>query len=332
MGNQPRFKVPPRPGAQPATSQTASSSPQPASLRRPPPPPLRKNSPHTPDAPDDSTKTLPSQGVDVRQVPHVADPLDPTPAPRESESKARETICSFLQYYWAKLVALLMAGSLKFILGRSDNRPYLLCRGIGNAYVIEINRQSSAMIDLLRRCVTSNRGEGPTRRHVEEAIEVLASYAQEYGERIDTFYRVAPHPDVGIVIDIGDPDRTQAWIKPGCVQMIQMGSGLPFLRPKTMWPLAMPADRGDIDRFNQYIPSDPPTALLFIAWVTYTIAHPKQDASKYLILVLLGGEGSGKTSLSKRLQRLVDPTAMGVQTFPRNVQDLAVALLTCPRL
>jgi hypothetical protein len=230
-----------------------------------------------------------------------------------------------LKPWWSTLGPLLQSGALKFIVSLSDGKSYLQCRARGNAQFIEISRQSPGMNELLRLCLSAER-EGPSKRNVEEAIDELDSYAQVYGERTDTFYRVAPHPDGGIVIDIGNQDRTQVWIKPGCVQIIETDSNIPFCRTKHMLPLTMPADCGEVDRIYQYIPRDPPTALLIIAWITYTIAHPKEDASKYVILVLLGGEGSGKTSLSKRLQRLIDPTAMGVQTFPRNVQDLAVAL------
>ena len=310
-----------------AATSSAPTPPQPSRMRSPAPP-LRKNPPSAPDAPDDSTQTLAAHDGVPSQVAPALDVglLLPTTDKQQPHATPFEGLSMPLKPWWPKLAPLFRSGVLAFVVGRSDDRPYLLCRGSGNAYLIEINRQSSAMHDLLRLCASSERGDSPTRRNAEEAIDVLASYDHEYGERRNTYYRVAPHPDGGIAIDLGDTARTQVWIKPGHVQLVQMGSCLPFLRPKSMWSLVMPADCGEVDRIYQYIPRDPPTALLIIAWITYTIAHPKQDASMYVILVLLGGEGSGKTSLSKRLQRLIDPTAMGVQTFPRNVQDLAVAL------
>ena len=68
------------------------------------------------------------------------------------------------------------------------------------------------MHDLLRLCASSERGDSPTRRNAEEAIDVLASYDHEYGERRNTYYRVAPHPDGGIAIDLGI-ERTRDGIR-----------------------------------------------------------------------------------------------------------------------
>lgn len=246
------------------------------------------------------------------------------PAADKSESSALARLCSGLRHFWATLVALLMAGSLRFVISRSDEKPYLMYSGGRNALLIPIDRHSPEIYSLLRQCVDTQR-EGPTRRNTDECVDDLAAHAQVYGERIDTFCRVAPHPDGGIAIDLGDTARTQVWIKPGYVEIVTRGSSLPFRRSKSMQPLAIPADCGDIDRLKKYIKAHPASVLLIIAWITYTIAHPKQDSSKYVILVLQGGEGSGKTSLCKILQRLIDPSAVSVRSFPRNIQDLAVA-------
>lgn len=326
MGTARRFNVPPRPGAQTAPPRVGSAPPQDPKLR-PSPPSLENNSSLALDAPDDSTQTHAAQGTELRRVgtPPVIDLLDPTPAGADkSESSARARLCSVLQQGWPTLVTLLMVCLLRFVISRSDEKPYLMYSGGSNALLIPIDRQSPEIYSLLRQCAGTQR-EGTTRRQMDECVEDLAAHAQVYGERMDTFYRLAPLPDGGIAIDIGDTARTQVWIKPGYVEIVTRGSILPFRRSKSMQALSTPADIGEINRLNRYIKVHPRILVVIKAWITYTIAHPKQDASKYVILVLQGGEGSGKTSLSKILQRLIDPTAMGVRAFPRNVQDLALA-------
>jgi hypothetical protein len=63
------------------------------------------------------------------------------------------------------------------------------------------------------------------------------------------------------------------------------------------------------------------------AYITYTLSHPKVSTTNFIILVLQGDQGSGKTFLCKIIQDLIDPSVVGVQTFPNNQKDLVVAAL-----
>lgn len=65
---------------------------------------------------------------------------------------------------------------------------------------------------------------------------------------------------------------------------------------------------------------------LIVAWISYTLAHPKVPSSNYLILLMFGAEGSGKSFLCNLLLKLIDPSRTGIQALPRNVQDLAIAM------
>ena len=66
--------------------------------------------------------------------------------------------------------------------------------------------------------------------------------------------------------------------------------------------------------------------MLLIAWITYTISLPKVSTSNYVILVLQGDQGSGKTSLCNNvLRNILDPNLIGVQVIPSNNKDLAIA-------
>jgi len=65
---------------------------------------------------------------------------------------------------------------------------------------------------------------------------------------------------------------------------------------------------------------------LLVGWITYTMALPKVPTNNYVILVLLGGQGTGKSTLCKILQAIIDPSRIGVQTLPTNAKDLAISL------
>jgi hypothetical protein len=66
--------------------------------------------------------------------------------------------------------------------------------------------------------------------------------------------------------------------------------------------------------------------VLLVAWISYVLAHPKIPSTNYLILLLVGGQGSGKSFLCNLLLKLIDPSETGVQVLPKNVKDLAISM------
>ena len=61
------------------------------------------------------------------------------------------------------------------------------------------------------------------------------------------------------------------------------------------------------------------------AWASYTLAHAKRPGTSYVLLIPGGGQGAGKTFFCRIIQSLVDPSPVGVQTFPRDAREFAVA-------
>jgi hypothetical protein len=51
------------------------------------------------------------------------------------------------------------------------------------------------------------------------------------------------------------------------------------------------------------------------------------SSTNFVILVLQGDQGSGKTFLCNIVQSLLDPSVVGVQTFPHNQKDLVISAL-----
>lgn len=277
------------------------------------------------DALDDSTKT--HAGHDVAARAGVVDSRHSTIATGcgTGADEALRLLLLDLSVGFRGLVALIERGSARFVRDQRDGTPRLLMHDRGNPYLVEISRESQALHELLRRCAQASTAI-PVQRILDECINRLVAHAQVWGEPVTTYVRIAPSGDGGIVIDVGDAAATHVLLSGGTAHLVRSGSRALFLRPKSMLPLVLPAETGDLVRLDQYLPPHKPTQLLLLAWITYTIAQPKQDTSKYVFLVLLGGEGSGKTSLCKVLQTLIDPSSAGVRTFPRNVQDLAVAM------
>ncbi|MEN8206869.1 MAG: hypothetical protein ABFS24_12775 [Pseudomonadota bacterium] len=157
---------------------------------------------------------------------------------------------------------------------------------------------------------------------LKEINEELTAHAEHCGDVRDVHYRCAPFQN-GVELDIGNGHRIR--IKPGKVAVIEKGSKTLFHRTPTMRSLPMPADVGDLKLLDKYLNINPVNKVLLLAWLSYMLAHPKVSTTNFVILVLQGDQGSGKTFLCKLIQTLIDPSIVGVQSFPRNEKDLVIA-------
>lgn len=192
----------------------------------------------------------------------------------------------------------------------------------GNRYVLQVG---SRKLNNILRELASKDGVSLRKSDLNDLNESLKAYAETAGVVENVWYRYAPIPG-GIEIDLGDEHHTRVRITADRVEYTTTGSNTLFYRSQASLPLAMPAKVGNLQLIKKYLNLDPVSALLFIAWLTYTIAHPKLSTTKFMILVLQGGEGTGKSFLCNNIiLKLIDPNVIGVQTLPSNNKDLAIA-------
>lgn len=182
------------------------------------------------------------------------------------------------------------------------------------------SKKLNAIIAELARCD----GVELKKADLADVNSTIEAYAEQYGEVVDVWLRVAPI-EGGVEIDLGDDTHTRLCITAGKVEIGPSASDTVFFRTANTLPMTMPAEIGNRELLRKYLNVHPTEMLLLMAWITYILAHPKIPASKYPILVLQGSEGSGKTSLCSLLIRLIDPSILGVQVFPQNAKDLAIA-------
>lgn len=204
----------------------------------------------------------------------------------------------------------------------NDNKAYGSFLN-NNRYAIPVGNRK--LTNLIRQTANDS-GINIRKKDLTEINELLQAQAEINEKRGDVWYRVAPF-DNGIEIDLGCDEHIRIRVTPGKVEVITQGSNTFFYRTQSMLPMVLPAETGDFELLYKYLNMHSVSRVLFIAWLSYTLAHPKLPSSKYVILVLQGNQGSGKSSLCKNIiNPLLDPNAIGVQMMPISIKDMAVAV------
>lgn len=218
-------------------------------------------------------------------------------------------------------LAAICAPPLRLAISKKHGKVCMVTPERGYLVVLPLG---SAEADALIRSRARAAGEVVKKRDVAEISDELRSMAEEDGIEIDLYARVAPKDGGGIEIDVNDGLGTTVEIDSSGVQIKRATSRIFFLRTSTSLPLQIPVANGRYDLMKAYVNLDAASFMLYIAWVSYTIAHPKVESTKYVFLVFKGTQGSGKSFASKATQKLVDPSTTGAQTMPASPRDLAI--------
>lgn len=201
-------------------------------------------------------------------------------------------------------------------------KAYATFRGESkNAFALQVG--SRALDNIIRRLADRD-GRTLRKSDQRELNDSLLSFAESKGQIKSVSLRVAAI-DGGVEIDLGDDRHARVSITAGKVELVLNGSTALFWRSNTFLPMAEFVAVGDLQLLKQYFNLDDVSFMLLRAWLSYTMAHPKIASTMFVILLLLGGQGSGKTFASKLIRRLLDPSPIGVQTMPTNAKDLAIS-------
>lgn len=157
----------------------------------------------------------------------------------------------------------------------------------------------------------------PSMKLVREVLHEFEMHAVCRGLRHEVFVRVAEHGGaayIDLVNDIWEAvEVADQW-------RIVREPPVKFRRQKGMAALPYPA-RGGTLQLRRFWSLSPETELLVMTWLSYALLPDHA----YPILALSGVQGAGKSTMTRLLRSLIDPSIAALTTTPRSERDLAIA-------
>lgn len=186
----------------------------------------------------------------------------------------------------------------------------------------EVYRVGSAEYrDVLSRAFYQLTGKGPSRNAVSDAISTLTAMAKFDRTEHPVFRRVGLVED-DLVLDVGDTAWSSFVIRRNGWEM-QPNQPVRFLRRGK--PLALPTPTvADFQPMWRYVNVRPADRVLVAAWMLAAL----RPRGPYPILLLVGEQGTGKSTTTRRIKTITDPSAAPLRAPPKDEKDLIVAAIS----
>jgi hypothetical protein len=214
--------------------------------------------------------------------------------------------------------ALLRLASVSTLFRDPAGRAYASVLCDGHAEVYEI--RSTSFRRWLTRQFFIEESRPPSTQALQDALGTLDAQAQfDINAREEpVFVRVAGDAD-RIFLDLGDPSWRVVRIDATGWCVIS-SPPVRFRRPAGLKALPIPERGGSIDRLKDFANIEAAEFLLLVAWLTAAL----RLSGSYPILVLIGEQGSAKSTLARLARRLIDPHVSLLRCEPREPRDLMI--------
>jgi putative DNA primase/helicase len=170
----------------------------------------------------------------------------------------------------------------------------------------------------------ANKNAAPSSRSVKEAAEILAGLAVISGAEYEAKIRLARVNDE-IYVDLCDQMWRVVQID-GTGWKIVKKSPLRFIRSTGMRELPEPESGGTLEEFREILPHLSDENWIKLQGFLIGVFNP---VGTQPVLVITGGQGSGKSSMVEMISNLIDPNQVPSRSMPKKVDDLFVATENC---
>jgi hypothetical protein len=180
--------------------------------------------------------------------------------------------------------------------------------------------RSSALGSWLRRRYWDAYHEPVSGAAFKDAVDTLAARAEFGGETHSVAIRVAAHGGK-LYIDLANDDWEAIEIGPVGWRVVT-STPVRFRRSATMEALPVPARGGSLELLRPFVNvADDDGWHLFVGYLVAAF----RPSGPYLVLILHGEQGSAKSTTTRIIRQLVDPSRSPVRAEPREEQDLLIA-------
>lgn len=160
----------------------------------------------------------------------------------------------------------------------------------------------------------------PSENSLREAISALEAKAILRGEKVSIHTRIAETDDA-IYIDLCNDNWEVVEIKKDGWK-ITSEPPVYFKRSDIMQPLPNPIENGNIEDLKPFINYDNDNDYkLIIAWLLSTL----KENNPFPLLTVQGEQGSAKSTTTKVLRALIDPSSLPLRALPNDEQTLAIS-------
>ncbi|CAM4228444.1 hypothetical protein MB901379_03590 [Mycobacterium basiliense] len=218
----------------------------------------------------------------------------------------------------AQLVDLALA---QYTLGISDQEEPFGTLGVQPHIALPLRGGRTGLRAELARKYFELHNAVPSQQALSDACMVLEGRAAQQ-VRTQLHLRVAEGRNGAVYLDLGDNSGRIIEISDGSWKIVGTAPVM-FRRTKLTGRMPLPhSGSGDLDCLWQFVPideSDRPIVLAFLiaAWITPNVPHP--------ILALLAEQGSAKSSVTRTLVDLIDPSPVPLRKPPRDPDSWVTA-------
>jgi putative DNA primase/helicase len=165
-------------------------------------------------------------------------------------------------------------------------------------------------------------GKAPTAQSLQDTINALTGEAVFDGQSYDIHIRIASF-EGNIYLDLCNERWQVIEISKAGWRIIEAADApVRFKRNNAMGPLPTPYRSGaDIDRLRKFLNVDDENLILILSWLINTF----RPDYPFPVLILSGEQGTAKSTTSRLLRELIDPSDIPLRSSPRNEQDLIIA-------
>lgn len=163
-------------------------------------------------------------------------------------------------------------------------------------------------------------GKAPSSQGLADALNVLEATAIFDGIEQQVFTRIAEQGNT-IYIDLCNKGWEVVKVDADGWEIISK-SPIRFIRSKSQKELPRPKIGGSISELRQFLNyKDEEDWKLNVAWILSTL----RSGIPYPVLIIQGEQGSAKSTTTKVLKAIVDPSELSLRNLPKEERDLSIA-------